>query len=84
MTELRAILGRRPGTTEASVRGELRRAVGDALALDRALASGAVVRRGDGLYLRESAPPYCRICGGDGYVAAGRCPGCDGSGDDAP
>lgn len=56
MTELRGILGRNPGATEVSVRSELRRSIGDSVVLDRALASGDVVRRGAKLYLREDAP----------------------------
>lgn len=56
MTELRSILGRNPGATEASVRSELRRTLGDSSVLDRALASGDVARRGAKLYLREDQP----------------------------
>ena len=49
-------LERSPGTTEAGVRSYLRGEYGDSSALERALTTGRVVRRGQKLYRIEDAP----------------------------
>jgi len=54
--DLRTMLERNPGATEASVRSELRSQRADSSVLDAALADGSVVRRAYKLYRREDVP----------------------------
>ena len=53
--DLLEVLGRNPGLTEANMRSYLRGEHGNSTALDRALATGRVVRRGHNLYRIEDA-----------------------------